>query len=358
MKKFIKSKKFWLIALVVGIFLIYMVNSYNAMKKQEELDKKLAEQEEMAKQLEDENKDEYSDSLIMQMQDKLIKDYGKLPKGYIWDMDGSLLSLGDKKLSAEEVVYAYLNGLQSLDMSMVQKYSRGSQVVKHYESYFSTDSKNADYTDQFKRKMYREALLSLQVEGIVNSTVFAEDKQVFTVKVNMLDLTSKDFWQDDKLEIYKNLKVYGSEQADTTKRDMYLYDYILGYYTSDHAKMRETTFDLTVQRYPDLDTGWLVSVDNDIDIACRYASGKLVVSYIVEQYYDEGVDLLKSLEEAGSGEGIGEEIEDTEGLESEEPLEDDLNVGYSNSNTDETVNQDDIDNRVFDKDLGYFVPKE
>ena len=201
-------------------------------------------------------------------------------------------------MSAEEVVYAYLNGLRALDMSMVQKYSRRSKVIDTYEGYFDEKKKNTDYTDQFLRNMYREALLSIEVDGIVNSSVFAENKQVFTVRVKMLDLTSKDFWEDDKEEIYKNLKIYGSDESDSTKLDMYLYDYILDYYQSEDAVKRSVTFDLTVQRYPDLDTGWLVSVDTDVDLACRYADGKLVVSYITERYMDEGKELLESIKNA------------------------------------------------------------
>lgn len=238
-----------------------------------------------------------SDSLLMQMQDDLVKDYGKVPEGYLWDIDGSLLSLGDKTLTAEEVVYAYFRGLQSLDMSSVQKFSRGSVVVDTYESYFSEINKNTDYTDQFLRDMYRQSLLSIQIDGIENSSNFAENKMVFTVKAKMLDLTQKDFWKGDKLEIYKNLKVYDSDESDSTRADIYLYDYISRYYSSDDAELRDVTFDLTVQRYPDLNTGWLVSVDTDVDSACRYADGKLVVSYIHELYRDEGEEYLEVFNE-------------------------------------------------------------
>lgn len=259
-----------------------------ANKKQDETDAYTEQLLEQAK----EGDTEVTDNLLLQMQDDLIKTYGQVPDGYIWDIDGELLSLGDKSMTAEDVVYSYLNGLRTLDFSTVQKYSRSSMVVDTYEGYFSETDKNTDYTDQFLRNMYREALLSMQVEGIENSTVFAENKQVFSVKVNMLDLTDKDFWYDDRVEIYRNLKMYDSDQSDSTRADMYLYDYISEYYASDRASTRDVTFDLTVQRYPDLDTGWLVSVDTDIDSACRYADGKLVVSYINEMYRDEGQDVL------------------------------------------------------------------
>jgi len=280
---------------IIGLVLLVLIfigtgvnNSMKAKKQEEEKDKLTDEllQEAQAS-------GNTSDNLLLQMQPELIDTYGKLPEGYIWDIDGSLLSLGDKSMSAEEVVYSYLNGLRTLDLSTAQKYSRGSTAIKTYEGYFSETNKNTDYTDSFLRNMYRESLLSFQIQGVNSSSIFAENKQVFTVKVEMLDLTQKDFWQEDKDEIYKNLRSFTADESDNTKADMYLYDYILEYYSSDDAKLRNVTFDLTVQRYPDLDTGWLVSIDTDIDSACRYADGKLVVSYINERYRDEGKDYLE-----------------------------------------------------------------
>ena len=266
-----------------------------------------------------------SDNLLLQMQPDLIKDYGQVPDGYIWDFDGTLLSLGDPSMSAEEVVYAYLNGLRTLDFSMAQKYSRDSVVLDTYMGYFDDTNKNSDYTDQFMRNMYREALLSMNVLGIVTSSVFAENMQVFTVRVEMLDLTNKDFWLNDKMEIYRNLDIYDSDQSDSTRAEIYLYDYILNYYSNPEARTRELTFDLTVQKYPDLNTGWLVSVDTDIDNACRYADGRLVVSYIQEMYYDEGMDLLSSAAESyvvtypapsSEGETVSGDVSGEDSLES------------------------------------------
>lgn len=296
MIKKLLSKKIWLAVIGVGILVIVLiivgsVDNYNKQKEKEEIDRYTQEQLEIAGA--NQNSD---DSLLMQMQPDLIKSYGELPDGYIWNLDGTLLSLGDKSMSAEEVVYAYLNGLKSLDFSSVQKFSRDSVVVNTYENYFTELNKSTDYNDSFIRNIYRESLLSMQIDGIVNTSVFAENKQVFTVKVNMLDLTKKDFWLNDKEEIYKNLKIYSSDQSDSTKAEIYLYDYISRFYASGEADRRDVTFDITLQKYPDLDTGWLVSIDTDIDSACRYADGKLVVSYINEQFGKEGLDYLDALE--------------------------------------------------------------
>lgn len=288
-----KVKRNIIILIVVVLFVLLFIGRgvYGMMQNNKEEEETDAYTEQLLEQAK-EGDTEISDSLLLQMQDDLIKTYGQVPDGYVWDIDGELLSLGDKDMTAEEVVYSYLNGLRTLDFSTVQKYSRSSMVVDTYEGYFSETDKNQDYTDQFLRNMYREALLSMQVVGIENSSVFAENKQVFSVRVNMLDLTDKDFWIDDKVEIYQNLQTYDSDQSDSTRADMYLYDYISNYYASEDAAKRDVTFDLTVQRYPDLNTGWLVSVDTDVDNNCRYADGKLVVSYINEMYRDEGKEVI------------------------------------------------------------------
>lgn len=233
-----------------------------------------------------------ADSIIMRKQPDLIKEYGSLPDGYLWDLDGTLLSQGVKSMSAEEVVYAYINGIRSLDFSMAQKYSRGSRVVETYSGYFDSKNPNTDYYDSFLRNMYKQALLSIQVLGIESSSIFAENKQVFTVKVQMLDLSDKDFWVEDKYDIYNTLQIYTS--SDSTQAELFLYDYILGYYKQQDAATREVTFDLTLEKYVDLDTGWLVSIDTDIDSACKYSNGTPVIRYIREMYASEGREYLKS----------------------------------------------------------------
>lgn len=300
------SKKVLLIIVVVVVLVLFIGRAvYSTMQAQQDQQDADAYTEQLLEEAKA-GDSEVTDSLLLQMQDDLIKTYGQVPYGYIWDIDGTLLSLGDPDMTAEEVVYAYLNGLRTLDISSAQRYSRDSMVISTYESYFDETNRNTDYTDQFLRNMYREALLSMEIEGIENASVFAENMQVFTVRVKMLDLTLKDFWFDDKMEIYRNLRVYDSDQNDSTRAEMYLYDYISNYYSSDDAAMRETTFDLTVQRYPDLNTGWLVSIDTDIDSACRYADGTLVVSYINEMYRDEGLDLLEEEDKANTSETVVE----------------------------------------------------
>lgn len=314
MKGFFGNKRNLIIIGIVLLAVAFFANGFVRRRQEEEKQRKIAELEQEYERQRQEEMGDVSDNMIINMQKDLIDSYGNLPEGYLWDIDGSLLSKGDKSMSAEEVVYAYLNGIRTLDMSMVQKYSRGSVVIDTYEGYFDENDKNIDYADQFMRNMYKEAMLSMQIKGVDNVSVFAENKQVFTVSVSMLDLTNKDFWLDDKDEIYTTLGIYDSDEADSAKADIYLYDYITQYYKSGRAVKRTVQFDLTVQRYPDLDTGWLISIDTDIDNACRYADGKLVVSYIKEMFVDEGIDMLREQKE--EEEGLNESlVEDTPVLE-------------------------------------------
>lgn len=277
-----------IVAVIVVLFMIIRggVALRNEKIKQQEADS--LTQQLLDEAQESQGTSDESDSLLMQMQSELTQSYGKVPDGFIWETDGTLLSLGDKSMSAEEVVYSYFRGLSSLDISTVERYTRDSKVVESYSNYFNDKNKNTDYMDQFLRSMYKECLLSLQIQGVDSNAVFAANKQVFTVKAKMLDLTNKDFWKKDEMEIYKNLYLYDQDESDTTKSDIYLYNYILEYYKSDNVALRDVTFDITVQKYPDLDSGWLVSIDTDVDDACSYKDGKLVVSYIKELYRNVG----------------------------------------------------------------------
>lgn len=316
------SKRLTIVLIILLVFIFMLVvggirNANAARKAQEAAEQAAAESERQAQLAASTESDlDIPDTLLRDMQPDLIETYGQLPDGYIWDMNGDLLSLGDKNLSAEEVVYNYLNGLRTLDMSMAQKYSRDSIVVETYEGYFDSTNRVTDYTDQFMRNMYRQALLSMQIKEIVNSSIFAENKQVFTVRVEMLDLTLKTFWEKDKAEIYTNLNIYSSDESDSTRADIYLYDYILDYYSSPEAATREVQFDLTLEKYPDLDTGWLVSIDTDVDSACRYADGTLVVSYINEMYLDEGLEWIEAQKNAVDVSRNSEGDEASDGSES------------------------------------------
>lgn len=301
-------QKHWVMSIVIfAVFaLIFIISGVIRTRNQQKTE---APSTTVSSQNEDKTGSSNSeDSILMRQQSELIAKYGNLPEGYLWDLDGTLLSQGDKSMSAEEVLYAYINGLKSLDFSMAQKYSRNSRVVETYSGYFDSMNSNTDYSDAFYRNMYKQALLSMQVLGIESNSIFADNKQVFTVRVQMLDLTDKTFWVKDKYYIYQSLRVYSEE--DSTKADLFLYDYILNYYKSEEAATREVTFDITLEKYIDLDTGWLVSIDTDIDNACKYSDGTPVIRYIKEMYNSEGRDMINS-QESTTPDGTSVPTEDT-----------------------------------------------
>jgi hypothetical protein len=234
---------------------------------------------------------------LMNKQPDLNQKYGSLQDGFIWDYDGTVISLGDKNLTAEESMYAFLNGIRTLDFNSAQRYSKGSYVVSRYNEFFnSSDSRSDSYEENFYRNMYTLVLMSLQVHGVTNIATFADNKQVFTVELEIIDLSDKDFWLDDKEEIFDNMYIYDQEEEDDSKRSQYIYDYILNYYKSPNVKKRTVTANITVEKDATLDTGWLVTIDKDVDNYCYYTDGVSINKYIMYQYRENGLEQRKEQE--------------------------------------------------------------
>lgn len=304
-------KRLAIIALVIVVFVLF-IRGFNARRQEEKLEQERLAQEELEKQQAELNADvevnEYAelyDQDVIKRQDQLVQRYGTVPKGYLWDLDGTLISLGDKSKTAEEALYAYLNGIRTLDFSSAQKFSRGSDVVKRYEGFFDSGiTYDTDYLDAFYRNMYTQVLSSIQIKDVKSTAVFAESKQIFTVELEMLDLSSKDFWEEDKEDIYKTLYVYGFDEEDDIKAEQYVYDYVLDYYKSKEAITKNVTVNITVEKYAKLDTGWLVTIDSDVDAYCYYEDGNIVAKYILQKYRNEGKFYVKELraQEAEEGE--------------------------------------------------------
>ena len=235
-----------------------------------------------------------TDKALITAQDSLRKKFGTPPEGFIWDYDGSPLSLGDKNLEAEEVLFRYLQAISMLNFDSAQFYSRDAKVVETYSGFFDKNNPNLSYEDDFIRNMYKEGILSLEVQGVEDTAVFADDKMVFTVKASVLDLTDKDFWAKDRDKLFKDMYQYDEAESDTAKYEMYLYNYIISHYKSADAKRRVVTFDVAVERYPDLDSGWLVSIDSELDTILRYTDGTLVVDQINDQFRNHIIDMKES----------------------------------------------------------------
>lgn len=270
-------------AIIVGIllFIVFIrgccVPYLEAKKAHEEELQRLAEE---AK--EEDNK---NDKLVLtdeqKKQVKILRKYGTPPEGFEYDEDGTLLSLGDPNISAEDTAYAFLRALTVLDFETVERYSRKSSVVKKYKSYYDKDS---DYSTQFKRKFYKEALKSIQIDKVVDNSIFTESTKIYTFQVSCLDLSDKDFWKDDANKIFNELYKYYRYESDSTKAKNYIYEYILKWYSRDKAPRTTMQIDLTLTQVSG--GGWVVTDDQDIDTYCQYRDGELVNSYILECYRD------------------------------------------------------------------------
>ena len=271
------------LCIILGILVFRTVNI--AIQKHSQSDTELMTDEELVDYEKTHKGQEFTGTktTLWEEQDKLTKKYGDAGEGYMWNDDGTRISLGDDSMSGEDVVYTYLQSLSKLDLENAQKYSRKPSVVKRYQNFYS-DNYNADYQGQFNRKMYATALKSMQIKTVESTATLSQNKQVYTVEASIIDLTDKDFWKNDKGAIFENLHEYKYEQGDQTKANQYLYDYISGYYEKDTAIRRNITFDITVEKFTDYGTAWLVSKDDDLDNACVYKDGKSIVSYIKEEY--------------------------------------------------------------------------
>lgn len=293
--------KRWKIVLPVTVLLIALiaywgVSSSNAAKENEERVKALAQSGEVADA--PTSAAAGVDTLLMSQQPDLIEKYGTPAEGFIWDVDGTLLSLGDKSVDSEEVVYRYLRALNTLDFTTVETFSRRSQVVEGYSSYFDkSTAKSSDDKDQYLRDVYRISLLSLQVDSVTRSANFSSNKQVFTIKGTILDLSDKSFWLKDKEQIFNNLNQSYTVEEDSKKVNATLFSYLTSKYQSsvDHLQtgvqegdvpMRQVSFDVTVERFPAQDTGWVVTIDKDLDDLCSNRDGVFLPGFILENYKD------------------------------------------------------------------------
>lgn len=279
-------------ALIVAIILVFWMvgQGYSSNKKQEET----KEQESVEQVREDIAEDENdapdsinggTDEMLARLQDDLKTEYGDPPEGFIWDQQGNPVSLGIKSMSSEDVVYSYLRAISTLDLGMAQKLSRGSSVVSRYSDYYSsTSNNNTDYADNQSRGTYRQTMLSLENNGVSDSSVFADNKRVYSVKATVIDLSDKDFWEKDKKNLFKEIYKADQGQSDTTKAELYVNQYVLDHYKSKDAKKSDVSFTVTVEKYPDLNSGWLISIDKELDDILSYSDGTTVTENIMTEY--------------------------------------------------------------------------
>lgn len=209
--------------------------------------------------------------------------WGKAPEGFRWTRRGELEALSDDSLPAEDVAYSYLRALSTLDLGTAEKYASVSVALDTYEGYYDVQS-SSSYNTQFQRKLFKEALLSIEIDKARDKAVFADGNTIITFEITMLDLTDKDFWKPDAEEIYSDLSVYLASESDSTKAQQYIYDRILAFYQSGNAKKRTVQIDLVMDKISG--GGWLVTDDADLSMACEYRNGTSVYEYIMDCYSD------------------------------------------------------------------------
>lgn len=256
------------------------------------LNEQQREEEKASKPQVEETTETTSNSEYAQDQAKYIEKWGEPKEGFIWTDDGQLQAIGSIDKTPEDVIYSYVRSLSTLDFANAQRYSYKTQTVDTYQKYYDTESEFT-YNKDFEKNMYKEVLLSLKPNKIVDMATFADFTQAVTLEVEVLDLTNKDFWLDDREKLFEELKKYKIVERDTTKMKEFLYNYVLEYYQSPEPKTRTVKVSFVMEQTTE--GAWLVTNDADLDAVAKYQDGETVVSQIIEQFdkYTGGLDLTE-----------------------------------------------------------------
>ena len=285
--KSLSTKTKMIIGGIVLLIILIICANVSAKNKEEEARRRQAEAEAAA--LANANAYQTPDEIDMnaELQKAYTESFGVAPEGFIWNADGTLQAISNNNITAEDTAYYFMRGLSTLDFSVAEKYSDTSTVVDTYNNYYNISSSQNYYT-QFLRKMYKQCLLSIEINEVLDSAVFADGSRIITFSVNILDLTNKDFWKKDEETIYGSLYAYDQTESDGVKADQYIYDYALGYYSSENAKKRTVQVDLRLEKQKD--GGWLVVDDNDLNMICSYEYGVNITEYVKRSYEDWVID--------------------------------------------------------------------
>ena len=278
-----------IIIVVVLLIIVFACKAANKSKaeKQAQLEAQQREQEiqEMANQ-ENQVADAYeSYDYHSAIQESLVQEYGEPPEGFEWDMMGNLIALSDDTSKAEDVMYYYLRSLSVLDFSTAQRYSLNSTIIEGYQSYYSDIANQlSGYYSNFLRKQYKFSLTSLEVIEVKDVAVFADGTEYITVNIACLDLTDKDFWEEDRQEIFETMRVYEETETDSTKANQYLYDYIYSKYEDGTIGKKTYTIELVLTK--NNGSGWLVTGDGELRNYLEYTNGVDVAEYIMNEYQE------------------------------------------------------------------------
>lgn len=281
------------LAIVAGVIgLIGFKNSLEKKASEEDAKQKAKEAAEEYQRTHQQGT-EFSYDYDAVLQKNLVKKYGDPPEGFKWSVTGDLVAVGSDTMNAEDVLYTYLRSLSMLDFYTAQEYSEDSNVVSTYQDYYANYGIE-DYYDDFLRKQYKYALTTLEILQIGDTAVFADGTENVTVKLNMIDLTDKDFWLKDKDTLFDTLFNYKVYQDDDTKADQYLYDYIYKLYEKGSLPKKEVDVEIVLGKSSG--GGWLVTNDKELDAALGYDWGTDIAKFIQDEY--QQYELKRTLKES------------------------------------------------------------
>lgn len=299
-KKYIKIgnfniKKSTILIAIVFITIVFIGSAISNSKEQKEQQQRLLEAQSKLASLNREVTTTETLSYAEQIQKMLREKYGEPPEGFEWGYTGELIALGTEDLSQEDVIYTYIRALSILDFATAQRVASSSSILDMYNEYFGVGSQAlADYYNNFLRKQFRVALQSVEIDAIEDIGIFADGTAYITVRINCIDLTNKDFWQEDREEIFNTMRFYDETEMDSVKKESYVYDYIYQAYLDNKIGKHSVTVDFVVDKLNA--GGWLISNDSEFKQVLSYESGVDVAAYIMQLYNEWYRD--KKLEES------------------------------------------------------------
>lgn len=219
------------------------------------------------------------------MQLEYQKIYGLPPEGFEWDAQGSLVALSDDVSSCEDVVFTFLRALSMQDYYTAGRYSDESVIIDELQSSHDTFSKGyTSYYDNFLNKQFTYSVNSLEVDRISNVAVFPDGTQYVTVDIKALDLSSKEFIDEDKEALFESMRKYEETEDDDAKMEQFIYEYLLDCYSSGVVGKKIYTVELVVGKKNQ--GGWLVSNDRELYAVLQYEHGLNTAQYIKNGYID------------------------------------------------------------------------
>lgn len=269
--------------IIIGVIIVIIIISSaikNKKKEQEMIERENQINNEQSTTIDNSSNSEILDEHSA-LQAQLRERYGNPPEGFEWSEDGSLISLGNSDLNAEEVMYSYIRALSILDFSTAQRMSSNSQVYSKYSSFYE-DVNDSDYYSEFLRKQFKQSLVSIEILDVTDTAVLADGTKYITINLNVLDLTDKNFWEKDRQKIFDTLRVYSETESDSIKANKYVYDYVYNSYLNGSIGKRKVTIELVIGKT----TGgnWLVTNDSELYRVLAYQEGVDVAKYIISEY--------------------------------------------------------------------------